>query len=83
MATKIKSEKVTITIPSELKERLNDLKEELNTSVSSIYKEALEDYLESREIKRWERGAKLAQKDKRYIDFVEEISHGGGDIYEY
>jgi len=76
MTTRTKSEKVTITIPSELKEQLN-------TSVSSIHKEALEAYLESKEMRHWERGAQLAQKDQKYMKFVEELSHDNGDIYEY
>jgi predicted transcriptional regulator len=83
MVAQTKSEKVTITIPSELKEQLNSLKDELNVSVSFIYKEALEAYLESKEMKRWEVGAALAFKDDNYIKFVEEISQDFGDIYEY
>ena len=83
MATQIKSEKVTITIPSELKEKLTDIKEELNVSISSIYKEALEAYLDTKEMKRWEKGALLASKDKTYVKFVDELSQDAGDIYEY
>ncbi len=83
MVKQIKSEKVTITIPSELKEQLTSLKEELNISVSFMYKEALEAYLESKEMKRWEIGAVLASKDEKYMKFVEEMSADVGDIYEY
>ena len=83
MAIQIKSEKVTITIPSELKEQLISLKEELNMSISLLYKEALEAYLEDKEMKQWERGAKLASADKEYMKFLNEISKDVGDIYEY
>jgi len=79
----VKSEKVTVTIPSELKEQLSSLRDELNVSISSLYKEALEAYLESRELKRWERGAELASSDQTYIKFVEELSEDIGDIYGY
>ena len=83
MTMQTKSEKVTITIPSELKEKLTDLKDELNVSVSSIYKEALERYLEEKEMKQWEIGAKLASKDEAYMKFVNELGNDVGDIYEY
>ena len=81
--TQTKSEKVTITIPSELKEKLTELKEELNVSTSWIYKEALEAYLQSKEMKRWERGAMLASKDEAYMKFVDELGQDVGDFYEY
>jgi len=83
MTMQTKSEKVTITIPSELKKKLTDLKDELNVSVSSLYKEALEAYLEEKEIRQWELGAKLASKDETYMKFVKELSNDVGDIYEY
>ena len=83
MTAQAKSEKVTITIPSELKDKLSIIKEEMNVSISSIYKEALEAYLEDKEMKRWEKGALLASKDKAYMKFVDELSQDAGDIYEY
>lgn len=78
-----KSEKVTITIPHELKEKLKTLKDEFQTTTSSIYKEALENYIEQKEIEKWQKGAKLASEDKEYISFVNELSNDQGDIYEY
>ena len=78
-----KSEKVTITIPHELKEKLKVLKNEFQTTTSSIYKEALENYIEQKELEKWQKGAKLASKDKEYISFVNELSKDQGDIYEY
>ena len=83
MTIQTKSEKVTVTIPSELKEKLIDLKDELNVSISSIYKEALEVYLEEKEMRAWEIGAKLASQDESYMKFVKELSSDVGDIYEY
>ncbi len=83
MEVSMKAEKVTVTIPHELKEQLLSLKTQLNVSISSIYKEALEAYLESKEIERWKKGAKLAAEDKEYMKFVKEISADSGDIYEY
>ena len=79
----MKAEKITVTIPYELKEQVVALKEELKTSFSSIYKEALESYMKQKEIERWGKGAELAAKDKEYMDFVKEISSDTGDLYEY
>ena len=75
--------KLTTTIPSELKERLVFLKNELHVSMSTIYKEALEQYLERKEIERWEKGAKLASENKEYRQLCKTIGNDGGEIYEY
>ena len=82
MAT-TKAEKITVTIPYELKEQLIILKDELKISISAIYKEALESYMKQKEIEKWEKGAHLAAKDKKYMDFVNEISSDAGDLYVY
>ena len=44
------AEKITVTIPHDLKEKLVNIKDELKTSMSAIYKEALEAYLEKKEL---------------------------------
>ncbi len=77
-----KTKKITITVPFELKEQVYILKDELKTSISAIYKDALKFYIKQREIEKWEKGAKLASKDKQYLEFVNDISDDG-DIYEY
>ncbi len=77
------AEKITVTIPHELKERLVGMKDELKTSMSAIYKEALESYLEKKELEKWERGAKLASQDKDYIRLAKELGNVGGEMYEY
>ncbi len=77
------AEKITVTIPSELKSKLMVVKDELKTSMSAIYKEALEAYLEKKEIERWERGAKLASQDSDYILITRELGNKGVEIHEY
>jgi len=77
------AEKITVTIPFELKEQLLALKNELQSSMSTIYKEALESYIERKEIEKWQKGAEMAQKDKNYLKFINEISNDTGDIYDY
>lgn len=84
MTNSMNVQKVTVTIPYELKNRLNSLKEDMKTSVSSIYKEALENYLEQKEIEKWEKGVTLASKDIAYQKFITEIDDKKvDDIYEY
>jgi predicted DNA-binding protein len=75
--------KLTTTIPFELKERLVSLKDELHVSMSTIYKEALEQYLETKEIERWEKGAKLASENKEYMQLCKTLGNEGAKIYEY
>lgn len=77
------AEKITVTIPFELKEQLIALKNELQSSMSTIYKEALESYIERKEMEKWQKGAEMAQKDKNYLKFINEISNDTGDIYDY
>ena len=69
------SEKITVTIPHELKERLVCVKDELKTSMSAICKEALESYLEKKELEKWERGFQLASKDETYIELCNELEN--------
>ncbi len=52
-----KSEKMTVTIPYELKNQLMALKEELHTSMSAIYKDALKAYIDQKERERWQKAA--------------------------
>ncbi|HHD72364.1 MAG TPA: CopG family transcriptional regulator [Epsilonproteobacteria bacterium] len=54
-----KAEKITVTIPYELKEQLNALKDELQTSMSAIYKDALKTYVEQKEVEKWKKAAAL------------------------
>ena len=77
------TEKITVTIPHELKERLVFVKDELKTSMSAIYKEALEGYLEKKELEKWERGFKLASQDEAYIELCNELGNDDGGLYEY
>lgn len=77
------AEKITVTIPFELKEQLLAMKNELKTSMSTIYKEALEAYLEKKEIEKWERGARLASQNKAYMQKCKEMGNEGVELYEY
>ena len=76
-------EKVTFNIPVELKEQVVALKDELHVSLSTIYNEAIANYLKQKELDKWQKGVTLAMKDKEYMDLAKELGLDNGDVYEY
>ncbi len=83
MVSQITTEKVTFNIPSDLKADVIKLKDELKVSLNSIYKQAIADYVEKQEIKKWERGASMASNDKEYITLTKEWSNVGLEVLSY
>lgn len=77
------AEKVTVTLPSDLKSQLVALKDELSLSMSTIYKEALEAYIEAKTQEKWNKGIALAAADRDYLAFVAELGDDKGDVYDY
>jgi len=78
-----KAEKITVTIPYELKEQLQSLKDEFQTTMSAIYKEALKAYVKQKEMEKWKKAVNLMQDEYEnnpelsdWIDFEE-------DFYDY
>ena len=76
-------EKVTFNIPTELKEQVIALKEDLQISLSAIYNEAIANYLKQKEMERWSRGVSMALEDDEYMALVKEMGSDNGDLYEY
>ena len=76
-------EKVTFNISSELKEQVMALKDELKVSLSSIYNEAIANYLKQKELDKWQKGVSLALQDKEYMALSKELGDDDGDLYEY
>jgi len=76
-------EKVTFNIPSELKEQVIALKDELKVSLSSIYNEAIANYIKQKELEKWKRGVSLALQDSEYMALSKELGDDNGDLYEY
>lgn len=76
-------EKVTFNIPIELKEKVVALKEELHVSLSTIYNEAIANYIKQKELDKWQKGVDLAMEDKAYMLLVHELGSDTGDVYEY
>ena len=83
MSTTQSIEKVTFNIPSELKQEVVKLKNELNVSLNTIYKNAISEYIKKQEIKKWKKGVELASKNREYLQDSQELSDVGVEIYEY
>jgi len=82
MVSAQKVEKITVTIPSELKERLVALKDELHLSVSAIYKEAVMLYIAKKEAELWGKGALIACAEYENNPDLKEWSEFAGDSHE-
>ena len=79
----VKQEKITFTLPSDLKAEVVKLKDELSVSLNYIYQQAITEYIKKQEMKKWEKGIKLASKNKEYLKLCEEIGNEGGELYEH
>ena len=78
-----KVEKVTFNIPVELKEQVIALKKELNVSLSTIYNEAIANYIKQKELDRWNQGVSLALEDKGYMALTQVLGSDDGDVYAH
>ena len=76
-------EKVTFNMPKDLKQDLVRLKNEMQVSLSTIYKNALIEYVKKQELKKWENGVIKASKNKDYIAQSKSLAEGGAELYEY
>ncbi len=77
------TQKVTFNLPVDLKDEVLKLKDELQVSLNTIYKNAIAEYVEKQEIKKWEEAAKIASKDEKYLVLCKELSNTKEDLYEY
>lgn len=76
----LSSEKITFNMPSDLKEKVMQLKDELKVSLSTIYNEAVKNYIQQKELERWQKGAELASGDTPYLETASDV---GGELYDY
>mgnify|MGYP003467463151 CR=1 FL=1 len=74
------SEKITFNMPVELKQKVLQLKDELKVSLSTIYNEAVKNYIQQKELERWQKGTELALGDTKYLNTA---SDSGGELYDY
>jgi len=78
-----KAEKITVTIPYELKNQLYDLKNELHTTMSAIYKEALQDYLKRKEQEKWANAVNLMQEEYENNPELSDWQEFEEEFYDY
>ncbi len=72
-------EKVTFNIPTDLKKRAVQLKDELHISMSALYKDAIDTYVKQKEREKWENAAKMMCSEyenslelKEWVEFEDE-----------
>ena len=78
-----KSEKITVTIPYELKQQLNELKNEFQTSMSAIYKEALNAYVKQKEKEKWKKAVLLMEQEYENNLELTDWLNFEEDFYDY
>jgi predicted transcriptional regulator len=76
------TEKVTFNISRDLKNRMLVLKEDMSKSLSTLYNEAIQEFLEKRELEKWQKASKLASQDNEYLKTTD-LGIDSGEIYEY
>ena len=72
-------EKVSFSIPAELKRKALDLKDEKKVSLNSMYRKALAEYIKKEEVKKWEEAAILASQDSEYQKLSKELGNVVGE----
>ena len=82
VVSKNSMEKVTFNIPSDLKQEVLKLKEEMKVSLNTIYKNAIADYIKKQELKKWEDAVKKASQNREYTQELKEMTDSGVEIYE-
>jgi predicted transcriptional regulator len=78
----VRVEKVTFNLSVDLKERMLEVKEDMSKSLSALYNEAIREFVERKELERWERASKLASKDGEYLKTTD-FGKDSGEIFEY
>ena len=77
-------QKISFSISTKLKEKYDSFKDELDLSLSAMYREALEDYIKQKERERWRKAAQKAKQDYESNSELREFSLIDGDeFYEY
>ena len=78
-----KAEKITVTIPFELKEQLHGLKNELHTTMSAIYKDALKAYVEQKEREKWSKAVEIMNEEYKNNPELNDWMNFEDDFYDY
>jgi predicted transcriptional regulator len=78
----VATEKVTFNIEKELKVKMLDLKKDMSKSLSALYNQAIQEFIERREVAKWEKASELASKDSDYLKTIE-FGEDSGEFYDY
>ncbi|EJF06243.1 hypothetical protein ThvES_00017030, partial [Thiovulum sp. ES] len=78
----VKVEKVTFNLSIDLKERMLEVKDDVSKSLSALYNEAIREFVERKELERWEKASKLACEDSEYLKTTD-FGKDSGEIFEY
>jgi len=78
----VATEKVTFNIEKELKTKMLDLKEDMSKSLSTLYNQAIKEFIERREVAKWKKASELASKDRHYLKTIE-LGEDSGEFYNY
>ncbi|MEA1920222.1 MAG: hypothetical protein U9N52_10305 [Campylobacterota bacterium] len=76
-------EKVTITLPSQIKNEVSKLKEELHLSMNAIYQTAIAEYVEKKRKERLQKEAHSMVEEYENNPEIKELSGYIEDIHEY
>ena len=78
-----KQEKITIIIPSYLKDEITNLKKELKTSMNALYQEAIESYVKQKKREKIRKEAMEILEEYKTNPEIKELAQYQGDIIEY
>jgi hypothetical protein len=76
-------EKVTITLPTQIKEEVVKLKDEMQTSMNSIYQSAIQEYVKQKKRERLRLEASQMVEEYKTNPEMIELSNFEEDVVEY
>jgi len=79
----MKKEKVTILIPSELKEEIANLKKELKTSMNTLYQEAIKSFIKQKKREKIKKEALEMVKEYKTNSEIQELARFQEDVVDY
>ena len=79
----VQQEKITITIPTHIKEEVAKLKDDLKVSMNSIYQTAIQEYVKQKNREKLRAEALQMVDEYKNNPEMMELSHFEEDIVEY
>ena len=79
----VKQEKITIILPTQIKQEIVKLKDDLKVSMNSIYQEAIEEYVKKKNREKLRKEASLMVDEYNNNSEMIELANFEEDIVEY